>query len=514
MVLWRSPELEAVLGGPLDPSGLTEAALQRLVDAQAREGEQLEFKSEPYPKEPTGAQPPWSSAQEFAKDVAALANLRGGLVLIGVKEQAEVANGLNPVVVDSGAVEQRLRQVLANHAAPVPRVAFVPVPATAGGHYLAVVVPPSAAAPHAVLGRAGDRRRPLHYPVRDGADVRWMSETEVAERYRRRAEEAAARGVRTRGAVDAWLEALRRAQGLWLYVAVVPHSPAPGVLDRRAVADAEEWWRSYRFETPHQRTLDALGSAIPAPGRITITSPGYDGDEPDDPRYAYLELHVDGSAFAAAPVATNTQDGGDGTQVGEATLAEDTVLTINACLEWVTRQAGAWGEADVVIGLLDPTAAPGELMQPLTIVGRRYGVLGRLPRSRLVRAAPEAVTSADLGAAERLQDRLGVATTRWRYSCTTSGSLSPYSSDQTAPCSRRPGTCRSAPSRSGQPSTVWCRGRRRVCRQPCGKSVRVSPRQGSRQRLQLTGMPGWNSGPRAFCRSSSATETLAIRASA
>jgi len=104
--------------------------------------------------------------------VAALANLRGGLILIGVEEQNEVATVANPCVADPGALEQRLRQALANHAAPAPRVAFVPVPSAAGGYYVAVVVPPSPAAPHAVVGGSGSSRQPLHYPVRDGADVR------------------------------------------------------------------------------------------------------------------------------------------------------------------------------------------------------------------------------------------------------------------------------------------------------------------------------------------------------
>jgi hypothetical protein len=42
--MWRSPELESLFGDPLDETGLHEAALDRLIESGAREGELLEFK--------------------------------------------------------------------------------------------------------------------------------------------------------------------------------------------------------------------------------------------------------------------------------------------------------------------------------------------------------------------------------------------------------------------------------------------------------------------------------------
>jgi hypothetical protein len=44
MARWRSPELEALIGGPLDASGLTEAALNRLKSDHVAEGDQLDYK--------------------------------------------------------------------------------------------------------------------------------------------------------------------------------------------------------------------------------------------------------------------------------------------------------------------------------------------------------------------------------------------------------------------------------------------------------------------------------------
>jgi hypothetical protein len=45
MALWRSGELETVVGGLLDESGLTEQAVLRIVAEEMREGELLEFRA-------------------------------------------------------------------------------------------------------------------------------------------------------------------------------------------------------------------------------------------------------------------------------------------------------------------------------------------------------------------------------------------------------------------------------------------------------------------------------------
>ncbi len=85
MAIWRQPDLEALLGGPLDAEGLTQKTIERLVDEGAHESEVLDFKGA-LDLPTKGPRPPWLPEQEFAKDVAALANHRGGLLLIGVEE--------------------------------------------------------------------------------------------------------------------------------------------------------------------------------------------------------------------------------------------------------------------------------------------------------------------------------------------------------------------------------------------------------------------------------------------
>ena len=406
MAIWRSPALEAVLGGPLDETGLTDDAVHSLVAQQARESEVLELKAQPYRGAPPGVQLAWTAEQEFAKDITALANTAGGLLLIGVQETGGSASAATPFQDDPEPLIQRLGRALVNHSAPVPRAAWITIPAAAGGHYLAVIVPPSALAPHAVTGQRGDGRRPLHWFVRDGADTRPVSEPEIAERYRTRFRGADDQQTRRDRAAAEGREALGRSDVLWLWTATVPHAPVPAVLDARAVQDATHWWQNeYRFSSPLGRTLGATGRPIAGPGRTTFTGYArFDDDDPADPSDAYLEFHADGSAFAATPVELNT--GADGGGIGETTLVDDLVVLVDACLSWTIRQAGAWGNADLLAGLRDGPAPDGKLSRPTELVTTAYGQTRRRSGTRRLDKPPTVTVSIDLATADTHRGRI------------------------------------------------------------------------------------------------------------
>lgn len=405
MAIWRSPALEAVLGGLIDETGLTEDAVRRLVDVGARESDELEFKRDPYPPAPPGRSLAWTKEQEFAKDITALANHVGGLLLIGVDEQDGTAAEAVPTVADADRVVQRLRQALVNHAAPVPRAVFVPVPAAAGGNYLAVVVPPSPLAPHAVSGQSGDSRWPLHWFVRDGAHTRALAEPDVADRYRARLRGAIERTERRERIAAEGRDALGRSDDLWLWAAVVPEAPVRARLDAQAVKDADRWWQQeYRFLSPLSRWLHAHGDPIAGPGRTTFTGPPVrEKDDETDPRSAYVELHADGSAFAATPVELNTGNAGG---IGVVTLVDDMTAIVDACLSWTLRQTGTWGTADVVCGLRDGAAPDGDLSRPAELVDYSHGQSRRIRRTRRLDRPPTATASVDLADCATAQGRL------------------------------------------------------------------------------------------------------------
>ncbi len=300
---WRNIELEGIVGGTLDSSGLTESAVERLVTERVTESDLLDFKGDVYPTT-SRPRPLWTNEQEFAKDVAAFANERGGLLLLGVQDAQGTAVATTPIRgISPEREERRLRQALLNNQAPVVDCSFVWMKATSGGHYAGIVIAPSRRAPHAVLGDPGDNKRPLRYPVRHGSDTTWLTEHEVAERYRRRLAFQEDDAARVRRVIAEGCDTMRMVEGVWLFVAVVPERPAAGSLDRLAVERTQRWFDGHRPSSPLGRDLPAYGRGIPAPRRVTFT--GGRRLASDDETYiqdAYLELHMDGSAFSATPL--------------------------------------------------------------------------------------------------------------------------------------------------------------------------------------------------------------------
>lgn len=417
MVVWRAPVVEAVLGVSLEKASLTETVIKRLVIAGARESEQLDFKFKPHLAETSATTTPdpakgWSPEQEFAKDICSFANHLGGVLIIGVRDEHEVAVEAKPTVSDAGAVEQRLRQALLNFSTPTPQFHCIPIESEDGGCYLALVVPPSPTAPHAVRGAVGNTRRPLHYPVRDGADTRWLLEHEVADRYRARTAGRDEQNRRRDEAVSQGLEALQRANddGLWLYVAITPEAPTGLRLDQPTTAAMKTWLRKYAFMSPLGRMLYLRATPTPGPGRLTVSgAPAYrDHEEDVDPRDEYLELYVDGRAFVATPIEARTSDDSPAA-VGELTLTDDAVMLTDLAVSWASHQAGAWGTADLDVGLARKGESVGVFADPVSIHSTVSGSLRRIKNSRPVRGPIRASTSADLSVVQNRLDRLRVA---------------------------------------------------------------------------------------------------------
>jgi hypothetical protein len=429
VAIWRAPALETLIRGPLDASGVTEDAIQSLVTQGAREGEQLEFKVKPHlpamggpasgssnsddgaestePASSSGGRSDWKSEQEWAKDVCQFANHRGGLLVIGIKERSGVAVGANPTVTDAASLEQRLRVVLSNYTAPTPRIDVIAVSSASGGSYMAVVVPPSELGPHAVTDGPGSGRRHFYFPVRDGADVRWMGETEVADRYRRRSLARADYQAAMRQMVEAGAEQLGLTSDLWLYVATNPESPSSARLDGAMVKQIRHWHDSYGFYSPLERGMDLNPVGFPAPSRVTFTGHHARADaEVTDPRDGYLELYADGRAFAAKPITFDTAEDASADQVGLMTLVDDTSIILDVALSWTIHQAGSWGSVDVQAGLIDSGELDLPYTTPLTLYTSTKGDLRRVRNTRLVRRPVRALVTADLSACETAQGRM------------------------------------------------------------------------------------------------------------
>src|SRR4051812_529366 len=103
------------------PSRLTHDDFERLVAEHAREAEDLDFKREHYERADKGR-------IGLSTDVVAMANDRGGVIVVGIDdEKTEVAQACTPVSID-GEHSRWLRQVVASHTAPHVQTELVVVP--------------------------------------------------------------------------------------------------------------------------------------------------------------------------------------------------------------------------------------------------------------------------------------------------------------------------------------------------------------------------------------------------
>ncbi len=190
--------------------------------------------------------------REIAKDIAAMANANGGLIIIGIEEAAAVADRVAGTADQIGSTpfEEWVRPVAAQRLAPLPRfdVELVELEDPSDRRAIIVAIPPSTSAPHAVIGEGGA----LHYPIRHGSTTNMMSESEVEGAYERRRDRTTGR----ERALDSTFESMAgefanhllpgiegdRVDVAWLIVAWAPETPGAASLGGQlAVTDFLAW---------------------------------------------------------------------------------------------------------------------------------------------------------------------------------------------------------------------------------------------------------------------------------
>lgn len=174
--------------GLTDPE-LKPEYLEAAVRENLEEDEQLDWKVQlPFAGEPKGPELE-AKARELAKDVAAMANGDGGVIIYGVQEQR---SGTPMAIVSVGEVsesqEQQIRRaVLAHTYPPVSGVQFEHVRWDDGRQVMALHVPASAEAPHLIRPpRDKSDQGWFQAPWRSGSHTAAMTERQIEEAYRRR----------------------------------------------------------------------------------------------------------------------------------------------------------------------------------------------------------------------------------------------------------------------------------------------------------------------------------------
>lgn len=157
--------------------------------------------------------------KEFAKDVAAMANTQGGLIVYGIREVNEEAD--DTARVPTGERErQRLRSwangLIRPWLSELTIEAF-PAPGEESLGILVVSVPASPDAPH-VIGE----RSEMGVPYRDGSHTAWMSEYQIERAYRDRFARQASQDAALATQLIEVREHLDLSRGAWLVVATRP----------------------------------------------------------------------------------------------------------------------------------------------------------------------------------------------------------------------------------------------------------------------------------------------------
>ncbi|WP_432887845.1 AlbA family DNA-binding domain-containing protein [Kribbella sp. CA-245084] len=267
--------------------------MEQLVAQGVSEGPTLEFKGEPYRRNDDGR-------KELAKDVAAFANASGGLVIIGLTEdEAGRANGV-PKVALLDDERNRMRLVLSSSVAPlIPdlQIGELRDPDEPGTGVFLILVPASGAAPHGV-----QYNQRFYWPVREDRTTRPMHEPELASRYRERFDGADRQSARLNTVNTEGLERLLQPEG-WLAMSLVPAKLGRLTADRESYRG---WLRSF-FETrPWGIAVDS-GLALGRRRVIFTDQYQFQGESHDH----HLELHSDGSGFAAIALTSREQSPAD-----------------------------------------------------------------------------------------------------------------------------------------------------------------------------------------------------------
>ena len=325
-------ELVPLLGR--ESSAVTSADLQKLVSVS--ESDQFDAKGEMW----GGSD---SEKREFAKDVAALANHTGGLIVVGAQEDqdSKVAQVESCELRD----DEWISKVLANNLAPylggvvVDRIDDSNNP---GKGWLLVSVPRSPDGPHGVMINEGFR-----FPKRDGTTTRWLSITELRDAFAAQVR----RSTHDDEQLELMLELVRRyplsdrCPPILLEVSATPSFAGDLSISAETVRTTFDWYEQIRESVP-RTALPPIRSSDTQVGLHRLIVGQVVGEDSGDSWYSLVsELHTDGDT--ALRLAIPSFDRDDESESPSQILHEylpSRLIAVLALCSAHARRAGAGGD--------------------------------------------------------------------------------------------------------------------------------------------------------------------------
>jgi hypothetical protein len=282
---------------------------------------------------------------ELAKDVTAMANAQGGLLVIGIAED-DNGNAAKLQVLDvtkSDDLINKMNQGLRARVVPLfPAVEIRSVedPKKPGFGFYLIGVPRSPLAPHAVRRTT---RPDYAYALRVGRTTAWLEESEIAARYRDRfrlAEDHVARvrevfdrGTGERPDVGDFANVEPR---IFLELALVPAVPAERRVDEAFILQIMRFFRGLSQKTPVRDLVQGFAPRAPIVRRGRLR---YASD------LAEAEWYTDGSCFIRTHVSVGVMNKPPQLNYSVLELRILALLHIAASYaDW----AGAYGDVDVL----------------------------------------------------------------------------------------------------------------------------------------------------------------------
>lgn len=345
--------LHRVIG--LGPGPLTDELLDAAIAAGATESDDLDWKSELPPQKGL-------PQTDFPKDVAAMANSGGGVIVFGVREAQKAAIGRIDVGDFDEGYERSLRSAaITAITPPVFGLNVFRLGSAEGERAVVVEVPASVDGPHLIY--KGDY---FGAPVRNDADTVWMKERQIEAMYRARFDE---RRHASEALDTLYAEAATgRDSGTRAWLIGVAHPRLARVGSRLTRDGAREvltkaeslaiFWAGRGGIHP----LESVDLHNPRPGLRRWVSVNSATDARSIWKEAWASVHHDGSITIASAIGGHrmSSDGYfDGWQVQSAAI-ECAVADLMALVRR-TAEATGGGEYDIRVGI-DFTGD-----QPLTI---------------------------------------------------------------------------------------------------------------------------------------------------